>query len=99
MSVRRNSFLPKKQTVVEAETPEAPEMKSFQGFGRHMKQCAQGGPDDCKASSQAATEVRGCFLEILGSVLEEEEKLRVKAVGHVTAARAAVWPFPILMKG
>jgi hypothetical protein len=40
MSVRRNSFLPKKQTVVEAETPEAPEMKSFQGFVRNMKQCA-----------------------------------------------------------
>jgi len=80
--------------VVEAETPEAPEMKSFQGFGRNTKQCAQDEPDDCKASSQAMTEVRRGSLEILGSVLEEEEKMGMNAVGHVTTARTAVDRIP-----
>lgn len=73
-SARGNSFWLTKKAVMEAETPETPEMQSFQNFGRVVKQCAQGGPGNRKASSQAATDVRRYFLKISRSVSEEEEK-------------------------
>lgn len=83
----RKQLLAEEKAVMEAETPETPEMQSFQNFGRVVKQCAQGGPGNRKASSQAATDVRRYFLKISKSVSEEEEKMRLNAVGHVTAGK------------